>query len=84
MSSPFFPVVLMRVDDAANGLVHEEPVDGLGRGQDAAGSWGTLEVVVGKQVKDGKGERVDAVLCVIGDLYVGESVLCESEIVALK
>ena len=65
----------MRVDYAAYGLIHQESIDRLRRGEETARSRGELEVIVGEQVEDGKGERVDTVLSVVGYLDVWESML---------
>ena len=65
----------MWVDDASDRLVHEKSVDGLGRGEEAPGSWCELEVLVREEVEDGKRQRVDTVLCVVGHLDVGKSML---------
>ena len=65
----------MRVDNASNSLIHEEPVNVIQRWEETAGTRGALEVVVGEEVEDGKGERIDAVLGVVGNLDVRESML---------
>ena len=72
---PLFSVVLVRVDYATYSLVHEESIDGLRRREETARSRGELEVVVGEEVEDSKGERVDTVLGVVGHLDVWESML---------
>ena len=65
----------MWVDDASDHLIHEKSVDGLWRGEEAPGSRGELEVLIREQVEDGKRQRVDTVLCVVGNLDVGKSML---------
>ena len=67
--------MLVRIYDAANSLLHEESVDGVGRGEETTRPLGVLEVIVGEEVKNGKRERIDAVLRVIGYLDVGQRML---------
>ena len=71
MYVPLLPVALVRVDDATDHLLHEEPVDGVRRREGAARSLSELEVLLREEMKDGKWEGVDRVLRVNGNLDAG-------------
>ena len=66
LSSPFLPVILVRADDAVDGVLQQVAVDALPRGQDGARIC-VAEVVVGEETEDDFGEGVDLVLGVAWD-----------------
>ena len=75
MYIPLLSVSLVRVDDATDHLLHEEPIDGVRRREGATRSLSELKVLLREEMKDGKRERIDRVLRVNGNLDAGQGML---------